>query len=337
MQENELERQQLEQIERERAKTDKKVSEPIPKPAEEQKPVESSVQQTANVQPSSSPALELRFVSKENLRTYAELQQFLDNYENGFKELASDPKLKQFRFALQKAVNIPLNAISAVSSQHLHDKYRRLSDLLAGQRVEAGGTTACAAQHPQGVAFCTELLARKFVLQGDLMVSGNPESAHCFAAVLAALWLDHPDFGRLVLAHFQRAAPYLVPMYPAMAAGQSERDYLRALGYTRSADGTVERHDKFLKRMAGIVRLYAAVCVSRLRRAHAGRAHPHGLARAWAWLAAVLALEPRVDITATVLFEFLEVVGAPMQAAYGRQFDKLLAYLRDYLPRIQKV
>lgn len=62
----------------------------------------------------------------------------------------NDPRLKQFKFALQKAVNIPLNAISSVSSQHLQDKYQRLFSLLSGKNVEAGGSTVCASQHPEG-------------------------------------------------------------------------------------------------------------------------------------------------------------------------------------------
>jgi len=38
-------------------------------------------------------------------------------------------------------------------------------------------------------------------------------------------------------------------------------------------------------------------------------AHPHGPEQGWRWLAAVLNLPPRADITATVLYHFLEVIG----------------------------
>lgn len=181
------------------------------------------------------------------------------------------------------------------------------------------------------------LLAKKFVLQGDLIVSSNPESAYCLSAVIVALWIDFPDFGKLILAHFQKEVPYLVPMYPVMVSGQNEQDYFKSLGY-HYTDGVVEKQDKFLKRMSGIMRLYSAVMISRLKRAHQGRTHPHGLCHAWRWFASMLNLEPRVDITATLLYEFLEVAGSSMQAAYGNQFNKILTYLNDeYFPRIQKV
>lgn len=188
-----------------------------------------------------------------------------------------------------------------------------------------------------GIAYCTNLLAKKFVLQGDLIVSSKPETAFCLAAVLTALWIDLPEFGKLVLAHFQKEVPYLVPMYPVMVQAQSDQDYFKSLGY-RYIDGVVEKQDKFLKRMSGIMRLYSAVLISRLKRSHQDREHPHGLIYAWKWFASMLNLEPCVDITATLLFEFLEVAGSTMQAAYGNQFKKLIIYCTEvYFPRMQKV
>lgn len=331
------------QIENERLKAEQlKTVAPAPILPQPQQNLQQNLQQPA---PQSIPrktistdsSIDTTFVSKENLRWYAELQQFLDNYENSFKAITEDPNLKKFKFACQKAVNIPLNAISAVSSQHLQDKYQRLANLLMGKNVEAGGTVVCAAQHPQGIAFCTNLLAKKFVLQGDLIVSSKPEAAFYFATVLTALWVDFPDFGKLVLAHFHREMPYLVPMYPLMLEGQSDKDYYVSLGY-HYTDGVIEKHDKFLKRMTGIMRLYSAVMITRLKRNQQDRRHPHGMANGWRWLAAMMNLEPRVDITATVIFEFLEVIGSSMLSTYGKQFQKLLTYfLNVYMPMIQKV
>ncbi|GLV34575.1 Gle1 RNA export mediator [Carabus blaptoides fortunei] len=276
------------------------------------------------------------FVSRSALKMYSALQVYLETYTNNFTQLASDPQLKQFRFHCQKAVNIPLNAISAVSQQHLLDKYQRLSNLLKGLTVEAGGTNVLSSQHPQGIAYCTDLLAKKFVLQGDLLISSNPESAHCYAAMIVALWTEFPDFGKLVLAYFYQTVPYLVPIYPPQVQGQSDQDYYRSLGYTY-VDGAIEKQDKFLKRMSGTVRLYAAITISSLKRNQHGQ-HPHGLIYAWRWIANILNLEPRVDITATCLFEFLEVTGSSMQAAYGGQFQKILTYIHDvYLPKMLKM
>lgn len=52
----------------------------------------------------------------------------------------------------------------------------------------------------------------------------------------------------------------------------------------------------------------------------------------------MLNLEPRPDICATLLHDFLEVAGNEMFKAYGAQFKKLLAYIcQIYFPKLEKV
>lgn len=88
--------------------------------------------------------------------------------------------------------------------------------------------------------------------------------------------------------------------------------------------------------MSGIVRLYAAVIQT--EPIVANKPHPHGIHNGWKWLSRVMNLEPRPDITATVLLDFLRVGGHAMQNAYGRSFQRLLATLvREFLPKIQGV
>lgn len=66
-----------------------------------------------------------------------------------------------------------------------------------------------------------------FQCQGELSVSSKPEAAFAIAAVIEALWADFPDFGQLVLGHFHRACPYLVPVYMPQLEGQSTEDYYK--------------------------------------------------------------------------------------------------------------
>lgn len=110
----------------------------------------------------------------------------------------------------------------------------------------------------------------------------------------------------------------------------------RILGY-RVDDSGVEGQDSFLKRMSGMIRLYAAiihlrwpytnkqgvrilayVCVTlccefivlfnqMLFSYFLLQAGPHGLNHGWRWLAQMLNMEPLADVTATLLFDFLEV------------------------------
>lgn len=276
-----------------------------------------------------------KFVSKSSLRLYAELQDFLEKYTQSFKELNERDSFKQFRFHCKKAVNIPVNAISAVSSQHLLDKYHRLSNLLQGKTVEIGESRISAGKHPQGISFCTNLLAKKFILQGDLMISSNPEAAFSYSAIIVALWNEFPDFGRLVLAYFYKQCPYLVPMYPPHTVEQTDEDYYRSLGYQYS-DGVVEKQDKFLKRMTGIMRLYAAILIEKPKDPR--KQNSHGLACGWRWLSAFLNLEPLPDITATILHVFLEIAGWTFQNAYGKVFMKLMYFIcQVYLPKIKQI
>nr|CAD7396158.1 unnamed protein product [Timema poppensis] len=323
------------------------------------------------------------FVDPQALHNYMTLQQYRQQFESSYSELMNDEGFKKFRFECQKAVNVPVNAISHVSSAHMTDKYIKLSRLISGQPVEVGGSTISASRHPQGVAFCKNLLAKKFVAQGELTVSSKPEAAFAIAAILVSLWVQFPDFGQLVLAHFHRECPYLVPIFMPQVENQSNQDFYKSLGYRYSEQGEVEKQPKFLKRMSGVMRLYTAIMVTRLRRQDQNKPHPHGLKQAWRWLVCMLNLgigkaeleevnphlrggrvenhlgkstpvhptkirtsispssvvelnttsalanyateaEPKPDICATLILDFLEVSGYMMFATYGKEFQKLL-------------
>ena len=107
--------------------------------------------------------------------------------------------------------------------------------------------------------------------------------------------------------------------------------HCRSLGYNYEDDGQIEKQDKFLRRMTGVMRLYAAVIVSTPPRG----GHPHGVEHGWAWLCRVLSLQPRPYITATLLYDFLYVAGFALMKSYGKQFIKLLrCFIADYLPRL---
>ena len=73
--------------------------------------------------------------------------------------------MKKVRFNLQRAVNTPINAISAISGSHLRDKLQRLHNLLTGQPVEVSGKSIVATEVPEGVAFCQNLVAKMLVVR----------------------------------------------------------------------------------------------------------------------------------------------------------------------------
>lgn len=92
-------------------------------------------------------------ISPMNLRKYVEIKQFLEQYLQTCKVLEDNPELKQFRFDCKKAVNLPVNAITAVSSDHLKDKYNKLNNLLAGKTVVVADSQINATKYPQGMCF----------------------------------------------------------------------------------------------------------------------------------------------------------------------------------------
>jgi len=115
----------------------------------------------------------------------------------------------------------------------------------------------------------------------------------------------------------------------------------RNLGYKVSSDGKVEEQDKFIHRVRGFTRLYASLIISSPPPS-AGMTpqsvHPHGIEHAWCWLAHMVNIEPRPDVTATVLHEFLLVAGHSLWIIYRRQFVKLMeAVSTNYLPHIVAV
>lgn len=119
------------------------------------------------------------FVSPERLAFYTDVTNFYEEQRAQVQPLMDDVNWKTFRFNCQKAVNTPVNAISAVTAQHLQDKHEKLASLLSGHTVNtAGNTQFSAAEHPLGIQYCTLLLAKKFVVCIDSLYRFT--SAHLF-------------------------------------------------------------------------------------------------------------------------------------------------------------
>ena len=98
------------------------------------------------------------------LKVYSHLQETLSQVTSSCAVLSKDSQLKKYRFDLQKAISTPINAISGQSGEHLMDKIRRLHRVLSGERVQVTGKTVSASDHPQGKAYCCNLLAQKIVV-----------------------------------------------------------------------------------------------------------------------------------------------------------------------------
>ncbi|KAJ3604138.1 hypothetical protein NHX12_028879 [Muraenolepis orangiensis] len=250
---------------------------------------------------------------------------------------AKDPQTKKLRMELQKAATTPVSQISRISGSQLRGILDKIDALLSGRTALSGGRSVSTSQHAKGPAFVSNKLAEKFVKQGEEEVASHHEAAFPIAAVASGVWERHPQVGELILAHLHKKCPYAVPHYPPMAEGTSLDEYQRILGY-RVDDCGVEGQDSFLKRMSGMIRLYAAIIQLRWPYGAKPGPGPHGLNNGWRWLAQMLNMEPLADITATLLFDFLEVCGHALMKQYQGQFWKLIMVIQEeYLPRIQQV
>lgn len=107
-------------------------------------------------------------------------------------------------------------------------------------------------------------------------------------------------------------------------------------GYKSDDNGVLETETKFNKRIAGLVRLYAAM-IQTPSPPWDRRPHLLGVNRGWHWLAAVTRASPEPNLACTILFNFLEVAGWALGRDYGLQFRKALHMLcKDVFPRLKR-
>ncbi|XP_070811767.1 mRNA export factor GLE1 isoform X2 [Pituophis catenifer annectens] len=273
------------------------------------------------------------------MKWYQELQKESEQCVASFSRLANskDTQEKKIKMELQKAATIPVSQISTIAGSQLKEIFEKINSLLSGKYVQCGGHKISVTQHPEGLEFVYFKLAEKFVKQGEEEVASHHEAAFPIAVVASGIWELHPKVGTLTLAHLHRKCPYAVPFYPAMKEGTPLEEYQRILGY-QVKDGKVEPQDNFLKRMSGMIRLYAAILQLQWPYRDKQGTHPHGLNHAWRWVAQILNMEPLADVTATILFDFLEVCGNALMKQYQGQFWKMLLLIQEeYFPRIESI
>jgi nucleoporin GLE1 len=61
-------------------------------------------------------------------------------------------------------------------------------------------------------------------MQGEHTVSDKSDKAFAIISIIVALYTEFPDFGKLVLGHFLKCCPYIVPMYVPEEECESSED-----------------------------------------------------------------------------------------------------------------
>ncbi|KAM9370788.1 mRNA export factor GLE1 [Phaethornis superciliosus] len=274
------------------------------------------------------------------MQWYQQLQDASEQCVASFSEISNckdNSEVKKIKTDLQKAATIPVSQISTRSGTKLKEIFEKIDNLLSGKAVQTGGRVVSVTQHPQGLDFVYYKLAEKFVKQGGEEVAAHRDAAFTIAVVASGIWELHPRVGDLFLAHLHKKCPYAVPFYPALKEGTSVEEYQRMLGY-EVKDSKIEEQDHFLKRMSGMICLYAAIIQVQWPHGSKQGKHPHGLNYGWRWLSQILNMEPLADVTATLLFCFLEVCGNALLNLYKAQFWKMMIFIQeDYIPRIEAI
>lgn len=269
---------------------------------------------------------------KQFLNNYIRIQKYSKKIENMYSSFLYDDNLKSFRQELIKAINTPVNSISSSSSWYMKDKFDKLNTLLKCQSVKTGNSIVSANSHPSALIFCKDTLAKKIISIGEQVISVKEETAFEVSSIVTELWQVHPDFGILLYARFKQKCPCLIPFNAAKSNDETDEDYYKSLGYNY-INGVVETQNKYVNRMTGIIRLFAAIIVTETK---SGKAL--GIGQAWMLLAATVNLVPQLDITAILLHEMLKTTSYYLNQAYGRQFIKILLYIdTNYMKKIDEV
>jgi len=276
-------------------------------------------------------------VVKQVKRQYVAL---IKNHRALFKNLTTvkslpfinDPNTKLFRQNVTKVINTLVNTISSTSASHLTDKYNKLNALLSGKLVCVANMRVLVGDNDEALLFCMETLASKIISYAEEVISAKAEAAYEIAAVVTKLWGVHQQFGKIILTKIKQKCPLLVPFeYHVSKTFTAKRLNKTPIGYKFDSTGNIETDDKYLKRMTGITRLYAAIIVTSSK----SDQPIIGLSQAWIFVATTLNQSPIADITATMLVEFLNINGFQMHQMYGKQFIKLLQYIdTHYLKKI---
>ncbi|CAF0786394.1 unnamed protein product [Brachionus calyciflorus] len=318
----ELERQRLKEAkELEEKLAEKAYKEKLEKEAElkrqqkqeEEKKKLESVTRVQNVEQNNKAG-----INSVTLINYEKIKNFFDQLRRETEEALNVREFKMYKFELQKAINFPLNSLLEDKNS---DEARRIFDekiitlvrLLSGQNCTITSTlTVSASKHPKAIDFCLVYLARKLVEKGEETVASRPETAFQYSRVIVEVLKNNPKFETILMGQLQERCPYIVPYYKPRENGQTDEQYFESLGY-KLMEGKIEEDVHFHWR-----------CFT--------------IKKAWQFLADVLNMTPRPEITAEMLTVFFKCTGYQLQNVYGKQFSKLvITFQTDYLKLIKSI
>lgn len=242
------------------------------------------------------------FTSDRLVKESIEIMQQLEMNRQQFSEIHTHPALKQYKTDINLFIRTQINSISNMDQNHLRQKIRMLSNFLLGHPVNFQGRNIQVNHHQ---LYAMDLAAQTFVTVGTRLVNSVPAIAKSMASVINGIIIENnlQHFRHFILGNLQERCPYLIPIYP-------ER---------------MECDEKDISRMRSMALIFSSIL-----------AQHHDKSLAWSWLAGFLSHKPEPVITATVLQAYLQGISKPMSQAFGRQYKKMLHFIRtDYMRMIE--
>ena len=272
-----------------------------------------------------APPEQNKYCSAQASRQIEAYQSILDNLQKSVEGFARNPAQKEWRFGCKMRINRRVGQISASRKQvdAVATDLKHLLDEARGLGREA-------------FLFSLDIMALKFVEQGEAVVHVHTRSAFPIAMVVLLVGLSHPDFLDVLYAHFLKKCPYVLPRFVARTEGQTDDGYRAAMGYVRNSDGSA-----YEERMTGILTLYASIVYTTATMRSAVQPHSSvtssnvfSIEHAWAWLARLLNLPPR-KMTPALILAFVGACGSELVRRYGVQFRKLVVLMKkSILPNL---
>ncbi|KAG2429003.1 hypothetical protein HXX76_011246 [Chlamydomonas incerta] len=245
----------------------------------------------------------------------------LAELQASIKPLTDDEGTKKARRDIEKKLTVHVQQISGTQNQvavKCQDVYNLLSGVQGPWR-----------------AYAVLTFANKIIKQQEL-VQLNNKAAFPLAQVAVKISSYFPELLDALLGLIQKSMPLAVPQaYVHDAAQITNNAYYRGMGFEELDDpaapsGKVfESPDEYLKRLEGLLLLYAAVM-------QVDEPNRFGVAYAWSWVARCLNSLPADRYTAKALVAVLRVAGFSLFTRYRGQFVKLMGTLRrDFLPALR--
>lgn len=206
-----------------------------------------------------------------------------------------------------KPIKLVFNQVSA-SKQHTEQR-----------TVALCGFFETVKNNPAKMAYCAKYFADQLVTKAEDVVRSK-ELTFIISYLALCVCSKFPVFGPVLKGKLYLSCSYTVPLYFKRDGFDSEEAYLAAQGRTATTE-----EEKYLKRMEGLVQLYACMNILTVPLRMDDGSYPFGMDVAWTWLARFGNLAG-AEHSPRMLMCFLQVAGHSLQQRYGRQFIKLVIY-----------